>query len=293
MSKKTTVNRYRPDETEKKAKETFRIRQIFRAAAFFGFIAVMSIGAIFAHDLVTQSPFFLVTQVKISGLHRVSNREVLDLARLKKGENIFSINTLKMENRLKTHPWIADARVKRSLCATLIIHVDEEVPLAVVNIENMARIIINDQGRPFKEYNPETDQVEGLPVISGVDLTLSGEDYLFKGRLFNAVMDFLHIGMAGWQEPFVTLTADKNTGIDVHARDIYNATGDNPDALIRIKLGFDHFPEKLDRAKQISTYISKNFPDKTICSMDLFDIEKVFIKTKLKDASFDSLEKGA
>ena len=59
-----------------------------------------------------------------------------------------------------------------------------------------------------------------------------------------------------------------------------------------IKLGFDNFQNKLNRAKTISAYIDKNYPDRVITAMDLFDIEKAFIKTKRNDALHNTIEKG-
>jgi cell division protein FtsQ len=89
------------------------------------------------------------------------------------------------------------------------------------------------------------------------------------------------------------IKADKNTGVAIEAQDIYNHLPIGEQGIVQIELGFDNFKEKLNKAKNISAYIDKNFPEKTICSMDLFNIEKVFIKTKLNNALPNNLEKGA
>ncbi len=295
MKKKIKQNRYKPDQgasvvqiaEEKQARTKMRFA-VFMAPVFMIFL---SLGAILAHDLVTQSPLFMVKKVVISGNQRVDKNEVLDLVGLKDTRNIFAVNVHIMKKQIESHPWISRACVERSLFSTLVVRLVEERPLAIVNIENMTRILINSQGKPFKEYDPETDKVDSLPVISGVDLTLSGNSYQFEGRLFNSIMNFLKYRPDG-DNPVINLNGDEDTGLIVHARDIYNAAGGNPDAVIRIKLGFDRFAEKLLKAKEISTYIGKTYPDTTICAMDLFDIEKVFIKIKTEDALHNSMEKG-
>ncbi|WP_022664419.1 cell division protein FtsQ/DivIB [Desulfospira joergensenii] len=295
MAKKSKENRYKPDPAPEKgvrsAENGNQVQRIFAFLALPALILFLSLGAILAHDLVTQSPLFLVKKILISGDQRVVKNEILKLAALEEPCNIFKVNLNIMEKQIASHPWIARASVRRSLFSTLIIRVDEETPLAIVNVENMARILINTQGRPFKEYDPETDQVESLPVISGVDLTLSNNVYRFEGKLFNSIMDFLKTSpLAG--HPVINLDGDENTGIIINAQDIYNKNHPRPDGVVRIKLGFDRFREKLIKAKEISTYIGKNYPDKTISAMDLFDIEKVFIKIKDDDALHISMEKG-
>ena len=57
-------------------------------------------------------------------------------------------------------------------------------------------------------------------------------------------------------------------------------TAELPRILIPIKLGFDRFDEKLAKAADISRYMAARFPDKTILAMDLFDMERIFIKTE-------------
>ncbi len=88
------------------------------------------------------------------------------------------------------------------------------------------------------------------------------------------------------------IKANKNTGIAIEANDIYNPRSSESHGTIHIKLGFNNFKAKLNKAKKISGYIDKNYPERTICTMDFFNIEKVFIKTKLNDALHNNLEKG-
>jgi cell division protein FtsQ len=253
------------------------------------FISILSLSSIFAYDFITQSSFFNIKQIHISGTQRVLNDEILKLADLTPDDNIFGINLYSIERRIASHPWIDTVSVKRSLSSSLSISIVEQKPLAIVKIENLADILINTQGRPFKEYDPLEDNGENLPVISGLDLTRNDNRYMFDGPLFNSIMDFLHTDNPN---RFKTIKADKNTGISIQAGDIYNRMPDPENGCVLLKLGFDNFNAKLKKAKMISEYIDKHFPDRTIRAMDLFDIQKVFIKTKLADALHTNLEKG-
>jgi cell division protein FtsQ len=88
-----------------------------------------------------------------------------------------------------------------------------------------------------------------------------------------------------------TIQGNENTGILIQAPDIYNKNNnETTSALIPLKIGFDRFEEKLARAREISRYMEVQFPSKIILAMDLYTLEKIFIKTE--DALHNTLEKG-
>lgn len=291
MSKKIKPNRYKPeprDEEGLRSDSGTSIDFCLKCIMTVAFISILSLASIFAYDVITQSPFFSIKNIEISGAKRVSRKDILKLARLTQDENIFRLNLYTIEKQIVSHPWIQSARIKRDFSSNLFISVIEHEPLAIVQIENLADIIINTQGQPFKEYNPQKDRIEDLPVISGLDLTPRNDQYLFNGPLFNSIMEFLNTDHSGSVKK---IQGDKNTGILIDITDSYNLTS-GEQGTIRIKLGFSNFTAKLKKAKKISEYIDKNFPDRTICAMDLFNIEKVFIKTTRNDALRNTIEKG-
>lgn len=252
-------------------------------------ISVLSLALIFGHDLVTQSTLFHVRQVDISGNARVTNDAVIRFAGLDKVHNIFKLNIHSLEKKIISHPWIASASVKRNLAAGLTIEVVEHEALAIVRIENIADILINTQGRPFKEYNPSADHLETLPVITGLDLTQADSRYIFDGRLFNAVMRFLTI--ADTHQTYV-IHADNHTGITLNAGNVRNLTRKHQESGIPIKIGFDNFQAKLNRAEIIHEYIDSHYPERVVIAMDLFNINKVFVKTKRSNSGLNTIEKG-
>ncbi|MCG8687629.1 MAG: FtsQ-type POTRA domain-containing protein [Desulfobacterales bacterium] len=296
-TKKIKPNRYKPQpRSEKSPQAAPKGKSVVKLISVIFMMAIMSLGAIYLHDAVVQSPFFEVKTIDISGMDRVTRQEVLSRTGLDMPSNIFELRLDVLEKQLKAHPWISKAVVKRGLLSTISIAIEEHTPLAIVTIENLADIIINTQGVPFKEYEPEEDHLNSLPVISGVDLSLSDNTYLFEGDLFNAIMDLLRVRGIG---QVMTIHGDENTGILIKTLDIYNKriyTGDiieneeQKRTLIPVKLGFDRFEEKLNRAKKISQYMEAQFPSKTILAMDLYNLEKIFIKTE--DALHNTLEKG-
>jgi len=252
-------------------------------------ISILSLASIFAYDMVTQSALFTVKKIDIHGNLRVPEKEITAFAGLNHTRNLFKLNIHALEKKISTHPWIASAKIKRKLSSALDITIIEHTALAIVKIENIADIIINTQGQPFKEYNPKTDDLAELPVIMGLDLTKASSRYLFDGTLFNAVMDFLTIVST---DQAVRIQADKQLGITIESKDIYNKEASRDSAGIKMKMGFGEYRLKFKKAKTISAYIGKHFPDKTITAMDLFNLEKVFVTTKSNDIGLETLEKG-
>lgn len=296
-TKKITQNRYKVQ-----GKKTWKFKTFFGGKAIWGklflvlFVGAMSFGCIYIHDAILQSPLFDVKTIMIDGLDRVTRDEVLARTGLDKPGNIFELQPAKLEKELKTHPWIRLATVKRKMLSTVSIKIEEQEPLAIVTIENLADIVINAQGAPFKEYEPDKDDLNSLPVISGMDLSLSNSTYLFEGDLFNAVMEILRIKGIGQIQ---TILGDENTGILINILNTYPDTGFTNNStdtdsenktMIPVRLGFDGFEKKLARARQIQRYMKTNYPDKKISAIDLFSLEKVFVSTE--DAAQNAIEKG-
>jgi len=296
-TKKITQNRYKVQ-----SKKSWKLKTFWGCKALWGkifltlFVGAMSFGCIYIHDAVLQSPLFDVKTIMIDGLDRVTRDEVLARTGLDKPGNVFELQPDLLEKELNTHPWIRMAMVKRQLLSTISIKIEEQEPLAIVTIENLADIVINAQGAPFKEYEPAKDDLKALPVISGMDLSLSNSTYLFEGDLFNAVMEILEIKGFGQIQ---TILGDENTGILINILNTYpdtsftknlHDTESENKTIIPVKLGFDGFEKKLARARQIQGYMETNYPDKTISAIDLFSLEKVFVTTE--DAAQHTIEKG-
>ena len=296
-TKKTPKNRYKVQGKKTRRLKTFSIGKAHLGKMFLIlFVGAMSLGCIYIYDAVLQCPLFDVKTIMIDGLDRVTRDEVLTRTELDKPANIFELQPDMLEKELNTHPWIRTARVKRQLFSIISIKIEEQEPLAIVTIENLADIVINAQGAPFKEYEPTKDDLKALPVISGMDLSLSNSTYLFEGDLFNSVMEILKIKGFGQIQ---TILGDENTGILINILNTHPETGftgapgeikSENNICFPVKLGFDRFEEKLARARQVQRYMETNHPNQTISAMDLFSLGKVFVTTE--GAAHNITEKG-
>lgn len=293
MNKKIKQNSYKPDPGQPGKKffpGTGFLRGCLKPLLALCLVMGMSLGAIWSYDLVTQSPLFRVQKIDVSGTRRISHNEVIFLMGVTRQTNIFSINLGTLEKKITCHPWIAQASVKRAGVSTLVVTLVEQEAMAVVNLENQARIVINTQGLPFMEFDPQQILQRPLPVISGLELKKTDTSFHFEGKVFDAILELVKLQGFG---RIHTIQGDENIGITIGTDDIYNHPPANTQNIIPIKLGFDRFGEKQIKAVKISRYMATHFPDKIICAMDLYNIEKVFIKTKENVALHHTLEKGA
>jgi cell division septal protein FtsQ len=293
VNKRLKQNKYKPTPSAQKVRLRTRFnpgKNGVKISVLFGLVILMSLSCIWVHDAIVQSPYFSIKKVTVTGTQRVAKDEIIQLVGITDHTNLFEINLNTIEGQITCHPWIANASAERSFFSTLVLTIVEEEPLAIVNIENLADIIINTKGQPFKEYDPKKDKLNFLPVISGVDLTQAGDEYHFEGPLFNSIMDLLKIRKFG---KINIITGDETTGITIQTQDIYNKNPANIQTIIPLKLGFDRFEEKRIRAIKISAYIDTHFPDKAISAMDLYNLGKIFITTKETDTLHHDQEKGA
>lgn len=82
---------------------------------------------------LTLTPFLRLDRVDVLGEHHLSSADVIRLAGLGAGANVFWLDTGDIRRRLEADPWIARATVTKSLPRTVSITVRERVPIAVVD----------------------------------------------------------------------------------------------------------------------------------------------------------------
>jgi hypothetical protein len=112
----------------------------------------------------------------------VTRDEALRRAALVPGQNLFTLSTRAAEDRLRRHPWIADARVERRLPDGIAIAVTERRAAALVAAEGKL-YLVDDAGQPFKRAEVDRGEGEGLLVVSGLGSGLFRADPAAAGAL--------------------------------------------------------------------------------------------------------------
>ena len=115
--------------------------------------------------MFTKSDFFMVQEVRIQGMDNVAEEEIVKLLGTVKGQNIFLTDNKALAERIKLHPLVDTAIVKKELPVTIVVNIQERVPVALILNEDGV-VEVDKQGTilRFHETWPKTSN----PVVTGV-----------------------------------------------------------------------------------------------------------------------------
>lgn len=260
-------NYYKNSLAKRRAKVIQRIIACFKIMAAVSLVTAMSIIFIFGYDLLTQCDYFRANSIIVNGMNRLSQNQIIKHACIDAGVNIFSVNLSATRKRLLAHPWIADAEVRRELPDRINIRIKEHKPLAIIDLGR--KFLINDQGEIFKEL--AALDPGNLPIIIGLefsDLDVSGKS---RNIPFNAVMDVLQLGQkTGSIIPnrlLKIIRVDRETGITLYAFSGIKA----------IKLGYNNYPDKYERLKNVLFYMEKGHMFSGFDTIDLNNLDRIVV----------------
>jgi cell division protein FtsQ len=135
-----------------------------KVLAVLGSIAGAVVGGRQVVRHVIASPRFAVRELRIAPTTHVTGDEIRSLLGVRIGDPLLAVDPDAVAAALTRHPWIASARVRRDLPATLAVEVVERRANASALIG--ALYLLDEGGRPFKRATPE--EADGLPVVTGV-----------------------------------------------------------------------------------------------------------------------------
>lgn len=130
------------------------------------FIIVGAVAAYNAYKYCTTSPYFFITDVRITGNVSLSYEDILGLGGEKLGKSIFLVDISSIHKDIESHPMIKTASVEKEYPSRIIISVAERTPFAVLNCENIQYII--DEEGVILSKNKKSDF--HLPEILGIAL---------------------------------------------------------------------------------------------------------------------------
>lgn len=228
----------------------------------------MSVLCVASYAAVIQAKYFQTQTVTISGQQRLTEAQVLRQAGIRLGDNLLALNLGVVRQRLLEHPWILRAQVSREIPDTLVIRIEEHVPLARVDLGR--KFFIDTEGRIFKEA--AENEAGDLPLIQGLgfgDIRI-GEEMLSPA--LEAVVAALRI-CRSTDSPMAygdiaKVLLDKELGVSLIVR---------PDQR-RIKLGFDDYEAKFERFKQLRDFLAENENWRNFQAADLNNPDRIVVQ---------------
>lgn len=116
-------------------------------------MAVLSVA--FGAFSVYQSDLFKITTVTVEGNDRLSDNSVRAAAAIPEDETLLRLSASEAEERVERDPWVLSATVSRRFPGTVVIEVDERVPVAMLDVGDSSFLLLDAQGYILARETPD------------------------------------------------------------------------------------------------------------------------------------------
>lgn len=145
----------------------FLKRSVLRTlSVVLGIAALVGVsgGAHYGWEALRASGRLSVQAIDIEGNARTTRKEIEAYGELATGSFIFDVDLDSVTQRLRRHPWVAQATVRRVLPNRLVVRITEQRPHLLVGLGDV--YIANEHGHLFKRA-ASADRVT-LPILTGL-----------------------------------------------------------------------------------------------------------------------------
>ncbi|HPC85709.1 MAG TPA: FtsQ-type POTRA domain-containing protein [Smithellaceae bacterium] len=245
------------------------------ALALLALAAVASALLVYLYSVLLSAPGLELKEISVRGVKELTEKDILELAKIQPRCNLLAVNTDAVARRIAVNPWVKRIYVGRELPGRLVLDVRERTPIALVK-QTGNFYLMDAEGVVFKKLS-RTDDVD-LAILTGVNLgktpspllaealkllgTLSGDSYASLGTISE-----IHI--------------DEVFGLSVLT-----------DRGLHLKLGRDHFTDKVRRLDVVLADLEKRGMKNGRLFVDLADISKVTVQRKDEPGKAQEQKKG-
>lgn len=213
-------------------------------------VAAVTAGAVAGGRLlerhVRSAPAFATTSIELSGHERLTREQVLAVAGLALGKNVFEVSPEQARAALIEQPWIADAQVTRRLPGHYRIELREQQVAALIALETLH--LVSEEASVFKPLDP--GDPSDLPVITGIEPAAFRADLALRSSILVSAVALLHdYRDAGlWaREPIAEIHVEPDESFTLYV---------GKDTL-QVRLGARPFTKKLRRLRAVLDELRK------------------------------------
>jgi cell division protein FtsQ len=146
-----------------------------RYFVFFVFPAIVLVVGIYFMSLNFKA-YFHIKEIVFHGNTHLSDEELTDLAGLRGKENLITISSRTLFEKMSSSPWIRSASIRKVLPDKLHIYIKESEPFALLDL-NGSLFIVDEKGKMLQEL--KDSPIPFLPVISGT--SFCNQDIFLEG----------------------------------------------------------------------------------------------------------------
>ncbi len=229
-----------------------RRRAAWRSVAVVGtkysvLLALVLFAAARVSTFVSTSPLLRIDHIVMSGNQRLPAQAVRALLGGLHGENLLSADLEAWRSRLLESPWIEDASFRRALPSTVEVVVRERTPIAIGR-KGGRLSLVDERGVAIDAYGPQYANLD-LPIVDGFG---KGNDAADTARGAMAA----RLIMALRQNPAI---AERLSQVDVS--DVHNVIILLNDDTAELRVGDDHFLERVESYLSLSTALHQRVPE--------------------------------
>jgi cell division septal protein FtsQ len=191
-----------------------------------------------ARRFVLENAYFAVGEIQIRGGDKLGGSEIISIAGLRHGMNLWKIEPATIEKKVAKHPWVRRVLVRREFPRRVVIEVEERKPKAIVAMGKL--YYVDADGILFKEV-AQGENVR-FPMLTGIRSEELGSS---APALRRRIQDALRLGDL--------MAKDSHALSEIHF--------DAPDRLVvytiahpvAIHMGWGDWEEKLQRLERVLT----------------------------------------
>lgn len=126
-----------------------------------------------ARAFIFENHYFSVREIAVRGGEKVGGSEIVAMAGLRHGMNLWKVDAAAIEKKVLRHPWVRRVLVRREFPRRVVIDVEERRARAIVALGKL--YYVDSDGLLFKEVGPQ-EQAD-FPLLTGLraeDLAAGG-----------------------------------------------------------------------------------------------------------------------
>ncbi|MHB8137301.1 MAG: cell division protein FtsQ/DivIB [Smithellaceae bacterium] len=226
---------------------------------------VLGILFVYVYSTVLSASYLSIKEISVRGVKELTEKEILDMAKIRPRSNILSVNTDTVAKRISANPWIKNVYIGRELPDRLVLEVRERTPIALVK-QAGALYLMDVDGFVFKKLS-KGDEVD-LAIVTGV--TIQGKS---QSALLVEALKLLEMISAADQHAFLGEVSE------IHVDEVFGLSI-LTDKGLHLKLGRENFAGKLNQLHIVLSDLEKRGMKNGHLFVDLADISKVTVQRK-------------
>jgi len=153
-------------------------------AAAYRWHAPLKAAAAAAPAYFFENSYFFVREIQVRGGEKVGGDEIVAMAGLRHGMNIWKIDPGGIEKKVAKHPWVRRVLVRRDFPRRIVIEVEERTPKAIVALGRL--YYVDADGVVFKEVG--AGETVNFPLLTGLRTEqLAKANPALRGKIQDAV----------------------------------------------------------------------------------------------------------